>query len=72
MGLPFYARDMRTGDWTTYEDIVKKHAGGGCGTVHGVVHCYVINIPIPVFQVSAFFMIANIFGSCDRCIGGDR
>eukprot|EP00041_Stephanoeca_diplocostata_P036472 m.1333863 g.1333863 ORF g.1333863 m.1333863 type:complete len:254 (+) comp24872_c0_seq6:556-1317(+) len=28
MGLPFYARDIRTGDWTTYEDIVKKHAGG--------------------------------------------
>jgi GH18 family chitinase len=28
MGLPFYSRDVRTGDWATYEDIVKIHAGG--------------------------------------------
>eukprot|EP00038_Savillea_parva_P017216 m.19426 g.19426 ORF g.19426 m.19426 type:complete len:361 (+) comp3691_c0_seq2:52-1134(+) len=28
MGLPFYARDVRTGEWTTYEDVVKIHAKG--------------------------------------------
>lgn len=28
MGLPFYARDVKTGEWTTYEDMVKIHAEG--------------------------------------------
>ena len=26
MGLPFYGRHSRTGDWVTYEDIVQQHA----------------------------------------------
>eukprot|EP00729_Bicosta_minor_P006103 gene6103-11828_t len=26
MGLPFYSRDVRTGEWDTYEDLVKRHA----------------------------------------------
>ncbi|KAJ1451079.1 glycoside hydrolase superfamily [Pelagophyceae sp. CCMP2097] len=25
LGLPFYARDARSGDWTTYEDMVQRH-----------------------------------------------
>mmetsp|Transcript_55663 Transcript_55663/g.121621 ORF Transcript_55663/g.121621 Transcript_55663/m.121621 type:complete len:394 (-) Transcript_55663:377-1558(-) len=25
MGLPFYGRHSRTGDWTTYEDLVQRH-----------------------------------------------
>merc|ERR1711966_638385 len=25
MGVPFYGRHSRTGDWTTYEDLVQKH-----------------------------------------------
>ena len=25
MGVPFYARNVQTGDWSTYEDIVQKH-----------------------------------------------
>ena len=26
MGLPMYARSVRTGEWTTYEDIIKYKA----------------------------------------------
>ena len=26
LGLPFYGRDSRSGDWTTYEDLVQRHA----------------------------------------------
>ena len=29
MGLPFYSRDVRTGEWDTYEDLVKRHAPKG-------------------------------------------
>merc|ERR1711971_1185990 len=25
MGVPFYGRHTRTGDWTTYEDLVQQH-----------------------------------------------
>jgi len=25
MGVPFYGRHSKTGDWTTYEDLVQKH-----------------------------------------------
>ncbi|CAE6914283.1 unnamed protein product [Symbiodinium sp. CCMP2592] len=25
MGVPFYGRHSRTGEWTTYEDLVQKH-----------------------------------------------
>jgi hypothetical protein len=25
LGLPFYSRDVKTGDWKTYEDLLKAH-----------------------------------------------
>ena len=28
MGLPFYSRDIKTGAWDTYEDLVKIHMKG--------------------------------------------
>ena len=28
LGLPFYGRDIRTGDWKSYEDLVQAHLPG--------------------------------------------